>query len=169
MIRIIVTAFGILFSYLLQSSVFSHFELAGVVPDIVIIFVITTGYLQGKTYGMFFGLFSGLLMDFCIGSYIGYFAIMYMLIGYMSGFGNKIYDKDDYTLPIIFIGTGELLYQHMYYFFSFALRGRLDYLFYLKRLMLPRTIYTLAAGIFFYKLFHTFHRILLKLEHKNES
>lgn len=168
MIRIIITAFGILFCYLLQSSVFPHFALANVVPDIIIIYVITAGFIKGKTSGLFTGLFCGLLMDLCIGTYIGYFSMLYMIIGYIAGFTNKIFDKDDYTLPIIFIGIGEFLYQHIYYLFSFVLRGKLDYSYYLTRLMLPRTIYTLGAGIFFYKLFHTIHYILLKLEHKDE-
>lgn len=169
MIRVIITALGILICYLLQSSVFPNFELANVVPDVILILIITAGYVKGKFYGMLTGLCSGLLIDFCIGNYIGLFGILYMLIGYLAGYSYKIYDKDDYTLPIMFIGIGELLYQHMYYLIFFAFRGKLNYVFYLNRFMLPRTVYTLAAGIFFYKFFHTIHRILLKIEHKDDT
>lgn len=168
MIRIIVTALGILFSYLLQSSVFMYFELANVVPDIIIILIITVGYTKGQLYGMFTGLLSGLLIDFCMGTYVGALGILYMLIGYIAGYSYKIYDKDDYTLPILFIGVGEFLYQHMYYLLFFVLRGKNNYLYFLKRFILPKTIYTVAVGIILYKLFHSIHRFLLRIEHKEE-
>lgn len=168
MIRLIVSAFGILFCYLLQASVFPHAALANVVPDIMIILVITAGYTKGKLYGLLTGLFAGLMIDLCIGDLVGLFGVMYMLIGYLTGFGNKFYDKDDYTMPILFIGIGELLYQHMYYLTEFVMRNRLNYGYYFTRLMLPKTVYTLAAGIILYKLFHSVHRLLLRIEHKEE-
>lgn len=168
MIRFIVTGLGIFICYLLQSSVFRTFALASVVPDVLIVLVITAGYTKGKTYGLFTGMFAGLMIDFSIGDLIGLHGILYMLIGYLTGFSNKIYDKDDYTLPVLFIGIGEFLYQNMYYFVSFFIRGKLNYFYYLRRLILPKIIYTLAVGIILYKVFHVFHRILLRIERKED-
>lgn len=166
MIRIILTAIGILTGYLMQSSILP--ELAGIYPDILMILVVSAGYTRGKGAGLFTGLFSGLWLDLCIGSIIGLYGIMYMLIGYLVGYSNKVYDKDDYTMPVIFIGISELVYNHMYYFCNFILRGRLNYGFYLGRIMIPRTIYTIAVGILLYKFYHMIHRLLLRLEHKED-
>ena len=60
MIRIIVIGIEIVICFLLQSSVFPHFELAGVVPDVLMILVVATAYTRGILPGLFTGLFSGL-------------------------------------------------------------------------------------------------------------
>ena len=151
--------------YLLQSSVFINFELAGVVPDTMMALVIAAGYSRGRYQGMFTGFFCGLLIDFCIGDVVGLCAMFYMFIGYLCGFAHKYYVVDDYTLPVIFIGAGELLYQNMYYTANFLLRGRLNYGYYFSNIMLPKTIYTVAAGIVLYLIFNKINKILLYFEH----
>lgn len=166
MIRIILTAIGIVMGYLLQSTVLP--QLAGVFPDILIVLVVTAGYTRGKIAGMMTGLFSGLLLDCTIGSIVGLYAIFYLLIGYAVGFSNKFYDRDDYIMPMTFLGFGEFVYTNLYYALHFLLRGRLDYGYYFLRIMLPRTVYTLAVGIVLYKLYHTIHHFLLRLEQKEE-
>lgn len=71
-------------------------------------------------------------------------------------------------MPIAFIGLSEFLYMNLYYFINFFLRGRFDYGFYLGRIMLPRTVYTLAVGIVLYKFYHSVHHLLLRLEQKED-
>lgn len=166
MIRIILTAIGIVMGYLLQSTVLP--QLAGVFPDVLIILVVAAGYTRGQMAGMMTGLFSGLLLDCSVGSIVGLYAAFYLLIGYLIGFSNKVYDRDDYIMPITFIGLSEFVYNNLYYVINFLLRGRLDYGYYLGRIMLPRTIYTLAVGIVLYKFYHSIHHFLLRLEQKEE-
>jgi rod shape-determining protein MreD len=100
------------------------------------------------------GLFSGLLVDLMFGSLIGLYALFYMLIGYFMGFTHKYYDNEDFTMPIILVGIGDLIYGFSYYVFYFLLRGRLNFLYYFRRLILPEMIYTIAVSIFLYKLLH---------------
>jgi len=164
LIRIILTAISILSCYLLQSSVFPHFELANVVPDVLLVLVICAGYTKGKYYGMFTGFFSGLLVDLCIGTYIGYMAALYMFVGYLAGFAYKIYDSEDYTLPVFIIAIGDFIYQNLYYMLSFALRGKLNYAFYLGRFIMPKVVYTVAVGIFVFIIANWVHCLLMKIE-----
>lgn len=157
MVRILVVGIEILICFLLQSAVFPHFELAGVVPDILMILVIATAYTRGILPGMFTGLFSGLLVDLFFGNVVGLCAILYMVIGYLNGYSNKIYDRDDYTIPMILIAVSEFVYCFFYYVFEFLLRGRLNLGFYIYRFMLPKMIYTVLVGVILYKLFHMIH------------
>ena len=71
MIRILVIGIEIILSFLLQSTVFDHIRLAGVVPDILMILVVTIAYTRGTYPGLFTGLFAGLLVDFMYGDVIG--------------------------------------------------------------------------------------------------
>lgn len=168
MIRILVIGIEIIFSFLLQSTVFSHIQLAGVVPDILMILVVTTAYTRGIYPGLFTGLFAGLLVDFMFGDVIGICALLYMFIGFLNGYSNKIYDRDDYAIPLILIAVSEFVYSFLYYVLEFLLRGRLNIGYYAYRIMLPKVIYTILMGVIFYKLFHMIHVGISKLLKKEE-
>lgn len=168
MIRCIVVFLEIIFSYLLQSAVFPYFELAGVVPDVLLILVVSTAFFKGQNAGVLTGFFAGLLMDFCIGNYLGIFAIFYMIIGYFNGYAVKIFDREDYLLPLGLVAVSELVYSFLYYVFIVLLNGRLNIGYYFSRIIIPRVIYTTFAAILFYKLFQSIHLLLLRLESKEK-
>ena len=168
MIRILVIGIEIILSFLLQSTVFDHIRLAGVVPDILMILVVTIAYTRGTYPGLFTGLFAGLLVDFMYGDVIGICALLYMFIGFLNGYSNKIYDRDDYAIPLILIAVSEFVYSFLYYVLEFLLRGRLNIGYYAYRIMLPKVIYTVLMGVIFYKLFHMIHVGILKLLKKEE-
>lgn len=161
--RLIVYLIEIIICFLIQSSMFHYIALADVMPNMLLILVVSTAYMRGRTPGMLLGLFSGLLVDLMYGSYIiGLYALLYLVIGYITGFTNKFYSNDDYTLPIIIIGISDFIYGFFYYIFEFLLRGRLNFLYYLRRLILPEMIYTVAVSIFLYKLLHMINNRLNK-------
>lgn len=166
MIRFIIVLIEILVSYLLQSSVFPYFELAGVVPDILLILVVSTAFFRGQTAGLLTGFAAGLMMDFCTGELIGLFAVFYMVIGFFNGYACKIFDKDDYLLPLGMIAVSEFIYEFFYYVFQVLLRGTLSFSFFAVHVMLPRVLYTAAASILFYKLFQLVHLTLVRFEKK---
>jgi rod shape-determining protein MreD len=146
---------------------YNYISLADIMPNLILILVVSNAYMQGQMTGLLLGLFSGLLVDLMSGSYIiGIYALIYMLIGYCIGHTNKYYSNDDYTFPIIIIAISDLGFGFLFYIFEFLLRGRLNFLFYLKRLILPEIIYTVVVSIFLYKLLHMIHN---RLEHRREA
>lgn len=108
--------------------------------------------MRGRSEGLAVGLICGLLVDFCFGNIIGLYALIYMTIGYLNGFSNKIFEKDDLTIPIVLIGISELVYFFLYYVFEFLLIGKLNILYYFIRVGLPRIVYTVLISIVMYKL-----------------
>lgn len=152
--RFIVTILEILICFVLQSSMFHYIALANVMPNMLLILVVSSAYMRGRMSGLLIGLFSGLLVDFSFGNVIGLYAIFYMLIGYFIGFVHKYYANDDFTLPIILVGISSLAYGFFYYTFEFLLRGRLDFLYYFRRLILPEIIYTAVFSVLLYKILH---------------
>lgn len=168
MIRFVVTLIEILICFLLQSSVFPAFELANVVPDIMMILIVATAYQRGIFSGMFTGLFCGLMVDCVMGSVIGLYGLLYMVIGFLNGYSNKIYDHEDYTIPIVLIAVSEFVYCFFFYVVEFLMRGRLNVGYYMFRIGLPKVIYTVLVGIVFYKLFHMVHHGLMRLLRKED-
>ncbi len=161
--RFIIYFLEILLCFLIQSAMFHYIALANIVPNLIIILVAATAYMRGKTTGMLLGLFSGLLIDLIYGNYIiGLYALIYMLLGYFIGFTNRYYSNDDYTLPIVIIGVSDLIYGFSYYIFEFLLRGRLNLLYYFRRIILPEIIYTVAVSVLLYKLLHMINNRLMR-------
>ena len=72
-IRFILVIIEILLFYLLQTSVFPYFALAGVVPDLLMILTVSVAFTRGRIQGMLTGLAAGLLMDFCFSSIVGFY------------------------------------------------------------------------------------------------
>jgi rod shape-determining protein MreD len=160
MIRFLVYTIEIIICFVLQSSLFHYISLAGVMPNLILILVVSTAYMRGRLPGLLVGFFSGLLVDLFYGSTVGLYALMYMLIGYLAGYANRIYSEDDYTLPLIFVGAADLLYTFFYYVFEFLLRSRLNLPFYFIKFMLPEVIYTIAASVIVYKLLNGINSFL---------
>ena len=144
--------FEILVSFLLQTSVVTNFRLADVVPDILMILTVSLSFIIGKNTGMIAGFSCGLLLDCTFGSLVGLFALIYSAIGYMCGFAHRIYDKDDYTLPLFLIGGAEFLFEFVRYVLFYLLKGDLDLGYYSVRFLFPRVIYTVMVSIILYRL-----------------
>ena len=164
MIRGILVLLQIILCFLLQSSVFPYFELAGVVPNIALIFVITIAYKYGQIPAMGVGFIIGLLFDICFSDVIGICALLYFVIGFLAGFSHKIYDRRDMTVPLLIIVIGEFLYSFFYYVFEFLLRNRLALGYYMEHLIVPRIVYTVAVAIIFYPLFFFLNELPKKEE-----
>ncbi|MDD3173675.1 MAG: rod shape-determining protein MreD [Herbinix sp.] len=165
--RLIIYIIEIIICFIIQSAMYDYISLADIMPNLLLILVVSTAYMHGRMSGLMLGLISGLLIDLLNGGYVvGLNALLYMLIGYFIGFTYKYYSDDDYTLPIIIIAVSDLIYGFFYYVVEFLLRGRLNFLFYLRRLIIPEIIYTVAVSIFLYKLLHMINK---RLEHKTEK
>ena len=118
--------------------------------------------------GLVLGFFSGLLIDILFGNVLGVYAMIMLLIGYVAGFTYKIYSRDDFTLPLLFIAIANFVYQFLYFVFEFLLRGKLDFIYYFRTIILPEIIYTVAAATIIYKLLHMINHALVRNEFEEE-
>ncbi len=154
--RFIVYFLEILICYLIQSTLYRYVGLADIMPNLLLILIVSIAYMRGNMIGLTIGLFSGLLVDLMYASYVvGIRALLFMLLGYLIGFLHKYYSEDDYTLPIVIIAVSDLIYNFFYYVFEYLLRGRMNIVFYMRRIVLPEIIYTVVVSILLYKLLHT--------------
>lgn len=141
----------IIIGYLLQTTLFKAITLAGIVPNILLIITSAFGFMRGKNEGMFIGFFSGLLIDIFFGKIIGFYALVYLFIGFVNGFFRRIFYPEDIKLPMILIGLSDLLYCFLCYIFLFMLRGKLHLGYYFVHVMLPEVVYTVLVTLILYK------------------
>ena len=160
--RFFITAVIIIAAYLLQCTVFSSLELAGIKPNLLIIITASFGFMRGSREGMLVGFVSGLLADIQFGDMIGFYALIYLLVGFINGLFQRLYFDEDIKLPLFLISMSEFLYGIIVYFLTYLLRSDFNFLLYLNKIILPELIYTIVITLGLYPL-------ILFINHKLEA
>ena len=120
---------------------------------------------------MFVGFLSGLITDifFGIGNMIGFYALIYTMIGFFNGLFRKRYYDEDIKLPLILITGSELLYGVLIYATMFMMRNRFDFIYYLKHIIMPELMYTLLITLVLYQIILHINRRLTEKEKRSAS
>lgn len=162
--RKIVLAITIIACFLLQCTVFKALSIASISPNLLIVVVASFGFMRGKKEGMFVGFFCGLLIDIFYGSMIGFYALIYMYIGFGNGFLYKIFFDEDVKVPMVLVAGSDIAYGVLVYGLQFMLRGRLDFFSYLQHIILPEMVYTVLLTAVLYRPLYRLNRWLTENE-----
>ncbi len=153
--RKIITLLEIFILFLLQTAVFPQFTFLSVVPNLLLILTVTNGFVNGKKSGLFTGFFCGLLIDIFYSNLFGFYALVYMYIGYTNGLLCNIYYDDDVKVPMVLVAVSDLVYGCLLYLTQFFLRGRIDFLYYLGHIIIPEVVFTTLMTLLLYRIFYT--------------
>lgn len=146
----IVITLMIIICFTLQNILFRAITFGGIGPNLLIVLTSSFGFMRGKKSGMIIGFFSGLLIDIFFGNALGFYALIFMYIGYANGTFNKIFYPQDIKLPLFLIAGSDLVYSIATYALLFLLRGRFHIGFYFLNIILPEMVYTIAVTIVLY-------------------
>ena len=160
--RKIIVALMILISFLLQSTVFKALAIGSISPNLLVVLTSSFGFMRGKKEGLWVGFFCGLLEDIFYGRLLGMHAVMYMYIGYVNGYFNRIFYGEDIKLPIFLISVSELAYGLGSYAVMVHMRSRFAFFYYLSRIILPELVYTVILTLVFYRIIYSVNRNLEK-------
>ena len=138
--------------YLIQTTIFNKITVAGIKPNVVIILVVLIGYKYGKIPGMLMGFFMGLFLDLTESDYIGYYSLIYLIIGYLVGFSNKLYTNDSTLIPLGLVGASDFMLNFLIFITGFLLRNRLALPYYMMRIILPEVVYTIIVSVLLYRI-----------------
>ncbi len=108
---LLVTAL-ILLTVTLQLSVFSHFALDGVAPDLALLLVIGAALVRGPTYASLVGFAAGLVLDLAppADHTAGRWALALVVVGYLTGLAKTDGHQSVFATVLVvasgaFIGT----------------------------------------------------------------
>ena len=127
MLSVLVCVFFVFICFLLQSTVFPNLAFGGIIPNLMIIVTASYGFMRGRKSGLLVGFFSGLIMDIFFSSVLGFYALIYMYIGYLNGVFKKMFFPEDIKLPIALIVGSDFLYNITIYVLLFLLKGRFQF------------------------------------------
>lgn len=162
--RKLILAVLILFTFILQGTVFQTLAIASIAPNLLLILTVCFGFMRGKREGLFVGFFCGLLIDIFYGNMIGFYALVYMYIGFLNGFLYKVFYDEDVKVPMVLVAVSDIAYGLVVYGLQFMLRGRLDILNYLSHIILPEMVYTVLITVILYRLLYRLNHWLTESE-----
>ena len=138
--RKVTVAIIIIVCYLLQSTLFQTLSFATISPNLMIVITSAFGFMRGQKEGTWIGLFCGLCMDIFSGSTVGFYALLYMYVGFFNGYFRKLFYPEDIKLPMLLIGGSDLVYNLAIYFFLFLFRNRYEFGYYFVNITMLVTI-----------------------------
>lgn len=156
----LVIALVIIVSFILQCTVFKTLALASISPNLLLILTSSMGFMRGEREGLVIGFFCGLLMDIFFGSLLGFYALLYMFLGYGSGLFHMVFFDEDVKLPMVWIALSEMVYGLSIYFFMFLMRSKFEFGYYFIHIILPELIYTVAVTIILYRPIQKLNQLL---------
>lgn len=167
--RPLVLAVIILVCFLLETTVFQNFSFATITPNLLIVVTSSFGFMRGQKEGMLVGFFSGLLIDIFFSEYMGFYALIYMILGYVNGFFNRIFYPEDIKLPLFLIAASDFIYGNIICVTMFIMRSRFDYSYYLKSIIIPELIYTILVTLVLYQIVLKINEALETVEKRSAS
>lgn len=91
----------VVLNFLLQTTLFQHIQIAGIVPNTSLIVIISFGILRGRKIASTMGLIIGLLQDIMFSNIIGVYGLLYFIMGYLFGLLNKKLFKENLFVAFV--------------------------------------------------------------------
>ena len=146
--------------FLLQCTLCKTLAIGSISPNLLVLITSCFGFMGGRKEGLWVGFFCGLLEDIFYGRLLGMHALLYMYIGYVNGYFNRIFYGDDIKLPLALISVSELFYGLGMYGVMFLMRSRFSFPFYLMNIIIPELVYTLVVTLIIYRpIYGLYHRL----------
>ncbi len=139
-------------SFILQTTLFRVVDFGGITPNLLIILTASTAFIKGDKPGLLVGFFSGLLVDIFFGNYIGFFALIYMYIGFIVGKLHVIFFTQNLAIPILIISLADFVFGFVCYVLMFLFRTKFNIGYYMTSIIIPELVYTALIAIFYYPL-----------------
>lgn len=142
--------------YFLQSNFFNWFTIAGIMPNLFVIFTLFVGLFANKIMGTVYGMVVGLILDVLFREKIGVSFIALGLVGFLSTIFDKNFSKDS-RITIMFMVAGlTILYEAIVYFANYFIYGASLEIFAFLKILLIEVIFNLLLVIIIYPLFRKF-------------
>ncbi len=138
--------------FYLQANLFQMFTIAGVMPNLFVIFVLFIGLFSNASLGISFGVMGGLMIDLVYSKTIGITAIMLCLIGYLGAYFDRNFSKENKMTIIIMSVLATILFEVGYYILNSMIVGfEIEFVYFIKILAIE-VLYNTLLVILFYPL-----------------
>lgn len=136
--------------YLMQTIFFTNFTIAGVMPNLFVIFMLFIGLYMGRSMGIIYGIMYGIFIDLWMGKTIGIVSICLAIIGLLGGVFDKNFSKDS-RITIILMGIiATILYEVMYGIIQYVILETNIDIFEFSKILAIEVVYNILLIIIIY-------------------
>ena len=104
--------------YLLQVNFFSWFTIAGVKPNLFVIYIVIISLFAGNKVSIILGVLFGFYIDILNGRVLGISSIMFALVSLFTELMSKNFSNDTKITIVLIVGLSTLIYEVGYYMAS---------------------------------------------------
>lgn len=142
--------------YFLQSNFFSWFTIAGVKPNIFIIYILFIGLFGNRSMGIIYGSITGIFLDLIFKEKVGVNFLGLTLVGIIATVFDKNFSKDSrMTIMFMVFGT-TIIFEIIAYFTNYIMYSvNIELLNFIKILIIE-VIYNILITIIIYPLIQKF-------------
>ena len=155
--RKLITFCIIIICFLMECTIFHRLGFASIKPNLLIIVTSSFGFMRG------------FLTDVFWGNILGFYTLLFSVIGYMNGSFRRLFYDDDIKLPIALIAGSELIYGLVTYFCMYLLQGDFAFKAYLRQIIMPELVYTILVTLILYQIILHINKKLEAEEQRSAS
>lgn len=136
--------------YFLQANVFSNFTIAGIKPNLFIIFILIIGLFGNNFLSILFSVICGIWLDSLYSESIGITSAMLCLIGFIATWFDSLWSKDEKISIVIMVFIATFIFEFGSYFLkSIIFDFEIEIKIFFKILALEELYNVLLTIIFF--------------------
>lgn len=147
-------------TFLLQSVVATYLSIGGIVPNLLLMLVVSYGLLFGWPVGLFGGLLAGLLADLGTGMFIGAHTLAMGVVGLVAGLVEQKVFKDNILLGPASGFVASVAGQTMILTCLGIFGWRLSPLDALRTMVLPEALFDTVVAALLYGQLHKYYLYL---------
>lgn len=142
--------------YLIQANLFTWFKIAGVMPNLFVIFILFIGLYTNKFAGATYGIVIGLLIDLFISRKIGITSIMLGVIGIIGVIFDKNFSKENRITLIVMVAISTIIYEVGLYILGYFIYNTYIQIVPFIEILLIECFYNILLTIILYPLMQVF-------------
>ncbi len=148
--RFFVILISMVFCFVLQLLILPGIPYLKAVPNLLLIEVMSVGFLYGKAVGLAAGTAAGLLLDLLGIGIPGFYTLILAVLGYADGMLSEKLESELILILYFLFLLNELFYHAYVFVFSFLLRKSFVLPVYLKEVVIPETLLSLVCFLLIY-------------------
>jgi len=144
--------FFVIFLLLLQTTIMQYAAIYGVLPNLLVVFIISAALLRGNVEGGVVGLFAGLAADMMFGSVLGFYALFGLYLGIAVGSLTKRMFRDNLLIAVFFTFVYSVAYESVIFIINNIMNGDMNFIYAFTAIILPEAAYNCAIAVLMFPL-----------------
>jgi len=141
--------------YFLEANFFNWFNLAGIKPNLFIIFILFVGLFAGRKVALTTGILIGIFIDLFIGRRVGVTSVMLAIIGMLGGYFDKSFSKDSRMTIMLMVMISTIVYEVGAYAINTMINSAIIEIMAFVKILIIEIIYNAILTIILYPIFQS--------------